>query len=88
MGKVSRIWLWFALVLIGYSGGIITGVVVDVDTKYETVIKNLKQKKSPGGTIVVDVETTSEQKSRKELRQDKKDKRQGEREIRRAAKQK
>lgn len=86
MGKVSRIWLWLFLVFVGYSGGIITGVVVDVDSVYHTTVKKLKQKKSPDGTIVVDVDTAIEPgKSKKEIR---KEDRQVKKEIRKAARKK
>ena len=85
MKKVSRIWLWGFLVMIGYSGGIITGVVVDVDTVYHTTVKKLKQKNSPDGTIVVDVDTTIEPgKTKKEIRKEKRDTRKEDREIKKA----
>ena len=61
--------MFIGLIFIGYSGGIITGVVVDVDSVYHTTVKKLKQKNSPDGTIVVEVDTTIEaEKSKKELR--------------------
>jgi len=85
MKKVSRIWLWLFLVFVGYSGGIVTGVVVDVDTVYETTIKRLKQKNSPGGEIIVDVTTGEPVKSKKELRQERKEDRQQEKAIKKAA---
>ena len=70
MTKVSRIWLWLFLIFIGFSGGIIVGVIVDVDTVYETTVKKLKQKNSPGGEIVVDIEPGSQEKSKKEIRKE------------------
>lgn len=81
--KVRKIWFIIALLFIGYSGGIITGVVVDVDTVYHTTVKKLKQKDSPGGSIVIDIENP-EVKSKKELRQEKRDTRQEDREIKKA----
>ena len=69
MKKVHKIWMFIGLIFIGYSGGIITGVVVDVDSVYHTTVKKLKQKNSRDGTIVVEVDTTIEaEKSKKELR--------------------
>lgn len=87
MKKVSRIWLWLFLVFLGYSGGIVTGVVVDVDTVYQTTVKRLKQKNSPGGTIdvVVDVDNPPP-KTRKEIREERREERQAERAIKKAAK--
>ena len=81
--KASRFWLWLSLILIGYSGGIITGVVVDADQVYHTTVKKLKQKDSPGGTIHVDVDT-GEVKSKKEIRQEKREKRQEDRAVKKA----
>lgn len=81
MGKVQRIWLWLSLVLLGFSGGIVIGVVVDVDTKYETIVKKVKQKKS-SGDLVIEVETnTGEAKSKKEIREEKKEARQQKRVV-------
>lgn len=85
MTKVSRFWLWAFIFFLGFSGGIVVGVIVDVDTKYETVVKKLKQKNSPGGEIIVDVTTGEPTKTKKELRQERKEERQTERAIRRAA---
>lgn len=79
----KNIWFIIALLFIGYSGGILTGVAVDVDQKFEVVVKRLKQKNSPGGSIIVDVENP-EVKSKKELRQEKQDARKVDREIRKA----
>ncbi len=71
--KVKRIWLFIALIFIGYSGGIITGVVVDVDQVYNTTVKKIKQKKS-NGSIVIDVDTnTGEMKSKQEIRQERRE---------------
>ncbi len=62
-----------ALLFIGYSGGIITGVFVDTDQVYNTTVKKIRQNKSPGGTLVIDVDaTTGELKSKKDIRQEKK----------------
>ena len=82
--RVSRFWLWFSLVMIGYSGGIVTGVVVDVDQVYHTTVKKLKQKNSPGGEIIVDVDTGEEVKSKKEIRAEKKEERQRNRAMKKA----
>ena len=76
MAKVSRFWLWVALILLGYSGGIITGVVVDADQVYHTTIKNIKQKRS-GGQIIID--TSDPVKSKKEIRKEKRAKRRADR---------
>ncbi len=66
-----------ALLFIGYSGGIITGVFVDTDQVYHTTIKKIRQNKSPDGTLVIDFDsTTGEPKSKKEMRQEKKEERQ------------
>ena len=66
----SKIWFWLSLILIGYAGGIVTGVVVDADQVYHTTVKKIRQNRSPDGQIVVDV-TAPETKSKKEIRQDK-----------------
>ena len=80
----KNIWMIIAILFIGYSAGIVTGVVVDVDTVYHTTVKKLKQKNSPDGTFVVDVDTTIEpEKSKREIR---KEERQKDREIRKAEK--
>lgn len=85
MGKVQKIWLYLALIFLGFSGGIIVGVIIDVDTVYETTVKKIKQKKS-SGDLVVDVETnTQEAKSKKEIRAEKKEARQQKREFKKAA---
>jgi len=85
MKKVSRIWLWLFLVMVGYSGGIVTGVVVDVDSVYHTTIEKLKQKNSPGGEIIVDVDTDIQpEKSKKEVRKEEREKRREERQRDRA----
>ena len=73
--------MFLALILIGYSAGIVTGVVVDVDTVYETTIKRIKQKNSPDGTIVVDVDTGEQVKTKKEIRKE-------DREIKKAIREK
>lgn len=84
MKSSSKIWFWLSLILIGYAGGIVTGVVVDVDQVYHTTVKKLKQKKS-SGDMVVDVETGEvPQKSKKELRKEKREERKEQREINRA----
>lgn len=84
MNKVSKIWMGIALILIGFSGGIIVGVVVDADQVYHTTIERIKQKKS-GGSIVIDVDTqTGDLKTKKQIRQEKKEDRQVDREIRKA----
>ncbi len=63
-----------ALLFIGYSGGILTGVVVDADQVYHTTIKKIRQNKSPDGTLVIDFDaTTGEQKSKNEMKQEKKE---------------
>ncbi len=68
-GKIG--WI-LALLFIGYSGGILTGVAVDADQVYHTTIKKIRQNKSPDGTLVVDVDTTTgEHKSSKKLRREK-----------------
>ncbi len=72
--KKGKIWLIIAMLFIGYSGGIITGVVVDTDQVYHTTIKKIRQNKSPDGTLVIDFDaTTGEQKSKNEMRQEKKE---------------
>lgn len=84
MKSSSKIWFWLSLILIGYAGGIVTGVVVDVDQVYHTTVKKLKQKNS-SGDMVVDVETGEvPQKSKKELRKEKREERKEQREINRA----
>lgn len=71
-----------ALLSIGCSGGIVIGVVVDADQVYHTTIKKIRQNKSPDGTLLIDFDaTTGEQKSKKEIRQEKKDERQVDRVI-------
>jgi len=83
--KKGKIWMIIALLSIGCSGGIVIGVVVDADQVYHTTIKKIRQKKSPEGSIVVDVEAgTGEVKTNKEIRQEKKDDRQEDRQIRKA----
>ena len=83
MIKVSRIWLWVALVLFGFAGGIVVGVVVDVDNVYETTIKNIKQRRSPGGIITIDQDTQVQPgKSKKEIRQTKREQKRNDRESR------
>lgn len=80
--KKGKIWMVLALLFIGYSGGVITGVVVDADQVYHTTIKKIRQNRSPDGTLVIDVDSASgEQKSKKELRKEKKAERQVDREI-------
>lgn len=80
--KKGKIWMIIALLFIGYSGGIITGVFVDTDQVYNTTIKKIRQNKSPDGTLVIDFDaTTGEQKSKKEIRQEKKEEKQADREI-------
>ncbi len=75
----KNIWFIIALLSIGFSGGILVGVVVDVDTRYEVIVQKIKQKKS-SGNLVLDVTVDTEQpKSKKEIRQAKKEKRKGER---------
>ncbi len=71
--KKGKIWLVIALLFIGYSGGIVTGVLVDTDQVYNTTVKKIRQNKSPNGTLVVDVDTsTGELKSKKDIRKEKK----------------
>lgn len=85
MSKVSKIWMIIAILFIGYSGGIITGVVIDADQVYHTTIKNIRQKKSQG-TIVIDVDThTGEQKTKKQIRKENKEDKLADRAIRKAA---
>lgn len=82
MKKVSRIWLWLFLIFLGFSGGIVTGVIVDVDTVYETTIEKIKQKRSPGGEIIVDVDVTNPQpKSNKEIRKEERDAKKNQRQV-------
>jgi hypothetical protein len=77
----KNIWMIIALLFIGYSGGIVTGVVVDVDNVYHTTVKKIKQKKSDG-TIVVDVDTTIEPgKTKKEIRKEEREQRRAIREA-------
>ena len=84
MTKVSRIWLWLFLIFVGFSGGIVVGVIVDVDEVYHTTVKKIKQKNS-SGEIVIDVEVGDEpEKTKKELREEKRKKRRADREINRA----
>lgn len=73
----KNIWFIIALLFIGFSLGIITGVVVDVDTKYEVIVKKLKQKKS-SGDMVIDLDQLPEETKkdiRKAQRQEKKEER-------------
>ena len=85
MGKVSKIWLYLALIFLGFSGGILVGVIVDVDTKYEMVVKKIKSKKSSGDLVIDVTSNTDELKTKKEIRLEKKEARQIEREIRKAS---
>jgi len=80
MRKVSRIWLWLFLITLGFSGGIITGVVVDIDTVYETTVKKIKQKNS-SGDLIVDVEVEEVEKSKKEIREERRNKRREKRKL-------
>lgn len=73
-------WMIIALLFIGFSGGIVVGVVVDEDQVYHTTVKRLKQKDSPGATITIDQET--------ELPRTRKEQRQIDREHRRAEREK
>ena len=85
--KKGKIWMIIALLFIGYSGGIITGVFVDTDQVYNTTIKKIRQNKSPDGTLVIDFDaTTGEQKSKKEIRQEKKDEKKAEKAAKRLEK--
>lgn len=78
----KNIWMIIAILFIGYSAGIVTGVVVDVNNVYHITVKKLKQKNSPDGSIVIDVDTTIEPgKSKKELR---KENREGKKQIRKS----
>lgn len=73
----KNIWFIIALLFIGFSLGIITGVVVDVDTKYEVIVKKLKQKKS-SGDMVIDLDQLPEETKkdiRKAQKQEKREKR-------------
>lgn len=83
MTKVSRIWLWLSLILLGYAGGIVTGVVVDADQVYHTTVEKIKQKRSSGSSITIDVESQPDVKSKKEIRQEKREEKKEARAIRR-----
>ena len=75
MGMVSAVWLYLALILAGFSGGVIVGVMVDVDTVVKATIKKIKQKNS-SGEIVVDMNPTpGAEKSKKEIRKEKRENR-------------
>ena len=82
---MKKISIAIIFLLLGLSGGIVIGVVVDVDTVYQTTIERLKQKNSPGGEIVIDVDTIIEPgKSKKQLRKEKRGARKEEREVKKA----
>jgi len=69
----TNIWFIIALLFIGFSSGILVGVVVDVDEKYEIIVKKIKQKKS-SGDLVLDVNVETEKaKSKKEIRKEKRE---------------
>ena len=87
--KKGKIWMIIALLFIGYSGGIVTGVFIDTDQAYHTTIKKIRQNKSPDGTLVIDFDsTTGVQKSKKEIRQEKRDERQVDKQIRKEKRKK
>ncbi len=87
--KKGKIWMIIALLFIGYSGGIVTGVFIDTDQVYHTTIKKIRQNKSPDGTLVIDFDsTTGVQKSKKEIRQEKRDERQVDKQIRKEKRKK
>ena len=67
--KARKIYVALFFIFLGFSGGLITGVVVDADQIYNTTVKNIKQKKS-SGNLVLDVKTDQPIKSKKEIRQE------------------
>lgn len=64
----KKIWFVLALLFMGFSAGIITGVVVDVDKVYNTTVKKIRQKN--GRDVLIDIETVDPEKSKKELRKE------------------
>lgn len=72
---MDKIWFYCTLLLIGYSLGILTGVKIDVDKMVNLSVKKLKQKRSPGGVIDVDVDAELDEKSPAENRKIRRQKR-------------
>lgn len=64
----KKIWFVLALLFMGFSAGIITGVVVDVDKVYNTTVKKIRQKN--GRDVLIDIEPVEPEKSKKELRRE------------------
>jgi len=82
----KNIWVFLTVLLVGYSGGVITGVMVDEDQIYNTTVKKIRQKRSTGD-IVIDVDPPAKSSlSKKELREKKKEERKQERKERRKEK--
>ncbi|MFH0756920.1 MAG: hypothetical protein V2B15_06520 [Bacteroidota bacterium] len=73
----KNIWLFIAILFIGFSAGLMTGVAIDKDKVYNTTIKKIRQNRGEGD-IVIDVETPSAL-SDKEMRQADREKRREER---------
>lgn len=87
MIKKEKIGWIIALLFIGFSGGIITGTVVDTDQVYHTTIKKIRQKQSPDGSIVVDIKPSADTtKSKKEVRREERDVKKEARKLKRAQK--
>ena len=83
----AKFYKGLSLFLLGVIVGIIVGVAVDADTVYQTTIKKLKQKNSPDAEMTVTAPAPPE-KSRKDIRMEKKEDRQREREIRKTNRKK
>lgn len=59
MGDIN-IWFAIAMILFGFSGGVIVGVVVDRDKVVNQIFKKIRYKKGTGD-IVIDVEAPEDQ---------------------------
>ena len=72
--KKINVWFIIALIVIGFSLGVIVGVKVDNSKVYNTTIERIKQKRG-GRDIIIDVKPLEAEKTNKELRQEKRDSR-------------
>jgi len=68
MKKIVYIAIIF--LFIGFSGGIIVGVKIDDSQVFNTTIEKIKQKRG-GRDIIIDIEQPVPEKSKKELRKEK-----------------
>jgi len=68
---MGGIWLYTTVLLVGYAGGIITGVVIDKDTFYKLTIGKIKQKRSGGKIDVVVDQANDDDKAKILTRKDK-----------------